>query len=336
MGRTVSESSREFDYLLSDRTRLGQTQLLTRSVRVEGCTILLGVDPEGQLRLLLPISTNEVRPWSTAGLLLRVVRQSDPQGDAFLELACTRPELNGTFCLLVDDLIDHIRAAREADLYVTVKRVLQDWEQLFASQSNVLSLNDQVGLVAELHLLERIAGISSPDRALASWRAAQPGPSLRDFAGAGLQVEVKALTSRSGGSVSVHGFDQLDPTVAGLHLHVARVEVGDGEETLHDVVLHLLRHGFPAPQLMRALRQRGYTFNPESPDPSEQRLRVMECFTWELSPDMPLLSRSDLPASKRNSIEDVQYRVALSALGDPLPEAAADDVLARLAECTDV
>lgn len=316
----MTDTAQEFTYLAVTRPGLRQNQLTTRPIGDPKHGILIGVDQRGERRILFPPGRSRLVPWSTAALRLRSTGWTDGQREQrFLELVCAEPTLNEAFCLLADDLVDRLTEAGSDDPYPVLASVLDEWEQMFARRRPALSEAEQLGLFVELDLLLTLSAVS-PLAALKAWTAAQPGLSLRDFNGNGRGVEVKALSARTGGAVTVHGLDQLDPTTPGLHLHVGRVEQSPTGQTLRDKVEELAQSGFPRGLLYRALSARGYVPPEEGAESDELALSISERLTWKLEPSMPLLGRDDLSETKRAAVSGLQYSVAVSALGEPLTE----------------
>jgi hypothetical protein len=136
--------------------------------------------------------------------------------------------------------------------------VLDRWRDLFnPDRGRLLGEQALVGLLAELHVLERIAGCDL-DSALLLWTG--PDKARADFTGSFAALEVKATTNRERATIAIHGIQQLDQgPLEDVYLHVEQFErVPAGGDTVPDAVRRLLATGLSRAELLSRLAAVGY------------------------------------------------------------------------------
>jgi hypothetical protein len=131
-------------------------------------------------------------------------------------------ELFVTLCLDVVSAAEGAADIQDA-LGRAVRRLLRWHHLLRGGGSDLLSLDEQRGLMGELHFLERLAGLIGPRAAIEAWRGPTGAP--KDFELDGVLVEVKARRGAAKPHVQISSEDQLsDVPEARLFLCVSAVD----------------------------------------------------------------------------------------------------------------
>lgn len=194
------------------------------------------VDDGGSRHLLVPAeAATELDPIRGDALVCELRSLSFAGETArFLDVTCQRPGLFEVF----DDLLASIleAAAESGDPLDAAITTLRRWRDLLRAWSLSMSHEAEMGLFAELHVLELLTRAS---RSLAPeiWRGPHHEP--KDIVAHDYWIEVKAAAPSSQ-YVWIHGLDQLQdlPGADGYLAVVTVVEDADGR-TIEDVAAEL-------------------------------------------------------------------------------------------------
>ena len=131
-----------------------------------------------------------------------------------------------------------------ADPNMVCHQALEDWRDLLLAARAGTTLEDAIGLIGELTVLECSPKRSSPADALSSWWG--PARHVHDFySDDNCAIEVKTTQMLDGNRVNISNLDQLDPLPAeSLHLAVVRVRPNTVAPSLDDRIRTALALGF--------------------------------------------------------------------------------------------
>ena len=244
---------------------------------------------------------------------LRLYIDHDEQG-ALLALALEDPAQRDLFTQLCADAVD--TAGSDASLALgRFHARLNSWRSFLRERRNGLSIEETVGLIGELLVLERLLALHPG--LLANWLA--PDPALHDFVKAGHGLEIK--TSRGPSSrLHISSLDQLDDS--GLRrLDLVSVRLFDDPEgrTISDILAALkalLPDETARQTLDNAVLRRGL-----KPDDEHARsglrisLRSLDAYT--VDDRFPRLLRNQVPLA----ISDASYALERRALDEFAAEA---------------
>lgn len=256
----MSEASENAFTLIEDGPAPRGLRMRDSDVTVTGGYVSHAVDALGRRHLLIPLAAEQqpIADHRSHGVSLSPRNLEDDRGlTHYIDVVCEEAELRDLFAIFCDDLLDRLEDDSAAPAAVCVS-VLDRWRDLFNPKGGRL-LGEQalVGLLAELHVLERIA-----DRALGSALRLWTGPekARADFTGSLASVEVKATTNRERATVAIHGIQQLDEAaLEDVYLHVEQFEsVPSGGDSVPDAVRRLLATGLSRAGLLRSLTAVGY------------------------------------------------------------------------------
>lgn len=197
--------------------------LATREVRHAGVAtgILMGMDQQGDLHLLVPVTAGPhvAEPADLTGL--RVRHRITAKGE-FLGLLATAAH-ERVFTPFCREVIEAVHAEGR-DPWKAVASVIRQWQSAFRPGRQAMSRAAQVGLAGELLVLQRIMLPVLGPQAVFHW--AGPDQERHDFVVGPVHVEVK--TTR--GSRHEHEISRLDQlwTAGGDQLFLASVQL---EET---------------------------------------------------------------------------------------------------------
>jgi hypothetical protein len=229
-------------------------------VTVAGGTVRHAVDRLGRRHLLIPLADDQAATEDrhSYGVSLSGRELLDRNRyERYLDVTCEMVELRDLFAVFCDDLLERL-SVESAPPAAVCSSVLERWRELFnPKRGALLGPEALAGLLAELHVLERVAA-RSPGRAVRTWTG--PDKARTDFAGTRAAVEVKATTGRDRVTVVIHGLRQLDQAqLEDVYLHVEQLEtVPAGGDSVPEVVSRLLSAGVDRVGLMRGLAAVGY------------------------------------------------------------------------------
>jgi hypothetical protein len=310
----TADDSRKAFALLAEGRRAGGLHVRESDVNVEGGAVLHAL--EGTRRLLLVPLAAEDRPVTdegSQGVILRP-RELDDAGALrrFQTVVCELPDLNSAFETFCDEILEALADAPD-NPPATCLTILERWRDLLEPRSSrLLGANALSGLLAELHLLERIASLGGGHGALDLWMG--PGGARFDFMGQASAVEVKATTSRDTFSVGIHGLLQLDPpTGTELYLYAEQLErVPAGDESVPDALDRLVASGIPRQALLAHVAQIGLL--PADLDSYRMvRFRLLAHRTFRVQPGFPRLVAAELAdPTMADRVTNVSYTIDLS------------------------
>lgn len=257
------------------------------------------------------------------------IRYRDVPGARALVILLRDPEQEELFATLCRDLVNAGEAAQtESDaLARSIRRTLRWHHLLRGGRSGLLSVEEQRGLVGELHFLSHLCGLIGPRAAIESWKG--PEGSAKDFEIDGCLVEVKARRGAARPHVQISSEDQL-ADVPGTRLFL---NVYDVDAAIKPAGLNLTDHVRTAEEAFRNADMTAYGlweaaieaigFNFED-DYSERRWTVGRVQHFEVAGAFP---RIDVPVP--TGVGSVRYSIALDACQPFLVEAGALDAIIR-------
>jgi len=294
------------------------------------------VDPDGRqnffwvvsgkaepgLLLSIPAGMNEPRPLPKMRNLELVFR--DVGGGRALVLFLKDTDQRDLFASLCQDIVRAAdSAADDAEALQRAIRRTMRWHHLLrGGRNDLLSIEEQRGLVGELQFLRRLADLIGPHAAIDAWKG--PSGSSKDFELDGCLVEVKARRGAAKPFIQISSEDQLaDVDGCRLFLIVSAVDaaIKPNGMTLTDHVMELERlYAAAEPDAYRlweiAITDTGFDFDD---DYSERRWTVGRTMEFEVKDDFP---RLHLPL--RLGVSGVRYSVAIDSCA---PFAAEPDMI---------
>jgi hypothetical protein len=219
-------------------------------------------------------------------------------------------ELFGNLCLDIvragDPATDNADALNRA-----VRRAMRWHHLLRGGRNDLLSIEEQRGLLGELQFLRRLVDLTGAFPAIEAWKG--PSGSSKDFEFDRCLVEVKARRGAAKPFVQISSEDQLsDVDGCSLHLVVSAVDAAikpDGR-TLADHVLELEKlYAAAEPEAYRlweqALVDSGFDFDD---DYSDRRWTLGKTSEFEVVGDFPRIT-----APLKQGVSGVRYSIALDA-----------------------
>lgn len=256
----MSEASENAFTLIEDGPAPRGLRMRDSDIAVAAGYVSHAIDALGYRHLLVPLTAEQqpVADHRSHGVSLSPRNLQDDRGlTRYVDVVCEETDLRDLFAIFCDDLLDRLEDDSAGPAAVCVS-VLDRWRDLFTPKGGRL-LGEQalVGLLAELHVLERLAD-RSLEAALRLWTG--PDKARADFTGAQASIEVKATTNRERATVAIHGMQQLDQaSLEDVYLHVEQFErVPSGGDTVPNAVRRLLQSGLSRTGLVRSLTSVGY------------------------------------------------------------------------------
>jgi len=185
----------------------------------------LFVDPGGT-RIGIRVAINpgdEPRPSSFSQIDVRKILQ---HGEHMLEVSCAAPSLFKEFFLFTTNLADLVQVNHTPPLNA-LEIAVRSWNRLLQKVTG-LSEEEELGLIGELWLLERLLAGHGPE-AIASWVG--PAGENHDFRFGSFEIEVKT-TSQADRVHLINGVHQLEASqghdlfLLSVHLQMAGGQTG--------------------------------------------------------------------------------------------------------------
>jgi hypothetical protein len=303
------------------------TEFLTRDagITVVGHPVELAIDSQGLPLLLVPLSVDEPDFSDDKSRGIRIetyLLTPTDEASRTLLFRCGNGALTEQFARLVDDIIQSLAEDPELPGGTSIA-VFERWRGLFEpNPSALLSREAQIGLLSELHFLERLlAADRLGSQGLAAWTG--PDKSRHDFVVDGASVEVKATMNRDQFLIAIHGDRQLDSPLDGsLHLYAEQVEETPGGDTLTAAVERVSSLVDDTRGFLGRLQSAGYSVADSDAYRAFAfaRVRSKVC---EVGDTFPRVARSVLKDERIfDQIQNLQYSIDIG----PLQPAAKDEV----------
>lgn len=294
---------------------------------------------DGRRALLLPLEATDDRPVDeqSVNVTIRPRTLLDPgtgESRDYLSLECSSAPLFGTFDSLCDEILHTLLTEPPAGAgpAPAALGVLERWRELIGpARSRLIGTAQLAGLLAELHLLERLQSLTGAGRAFEMWAAKRSG-ARHDFRSGNTAVEVKACTGTARLAVTIHGLTQMEPPEGGyLYLYAEQLEpVSRGQDSVPDCLGRLVAGGMSRLALLDIVGDRGY--RPVDEDAySTVRFTARARRSVRVDAAFPALVPSALVDQVlAGRLENVQYVVDVGALGVQGDSAGMDELLVAL------
>lgn len=316
--------------MLENRVRPSRDglEVYRTGTEMTGQPVLLGLDRHGNRHVLVSVSPEvTVTPDQRSGgvhLLTRVLTSSG-RDHRFIDLVCTKPHLENVFSVFAGELLEQLGALGEDDPAPLIRRVLEDWRELFErAPGGTLGPGALAGLFGELWHLKRMCRRSG--MALSSWKG--PSGGRFDFRVARCALEVKATLRRHGRVVEIHGHRQLEaPPEGDLFLGFLKLEKAEIGTSVPDLVNDLREMVSDRTELTKKLASAGYDEADETTY-REYRYHVEEDLVFRVDRSFPRIipdsfRDGELPAG----VLSMSYTIDLSGPEPPPLDAPDIDVL---------
>jgi hypothetical protein len=236
---------------------------------------------------------------------------------------CSDKRLSLVFERLVSDVVARIDGGEAP--HAALPKSLEEWRDLFRAAPPGLSMEQAVGLIGELHVLERLADSVGTGDALDAWWGPDGHP--HDFySSATRAIEVKTTRSLEGNRIHISNIAQLDPSdLSDLHLAAVRLKADRQAMTLDERVNALLEKGFPAAVLLSKVEAAGHLH--ESPIQFNTQFAVVSEKWWFVGEDFPGLRAARLAPLAQKGVSGIKYELSLDSVGPALAAEAVDELL---------
>lgn len=283
------------------------------------------ISGKGEPGLLLRIPPGAAEPRPLPKMRNLELSFRDAGGGRALVLFLKDPDQRDLFVSLCHDIVRAAEAASDDvdALQRAIRRTMRWHHLLRGGRNDLLSIEEQRGLVGELQFLRRLAELIGPYAAIDAWKG--PSGSSKDFELDGCLVEVKARRGAAKPFVQISSEDQLaDVDGSRLYLVVSAVDaaIKPNGMTLTDNVLELEKlYAAAEPDAYRlwelAIADSGFDFDD---DYSDRRWTVGKTHEFEVAGEFPRLS---LPL--KPGVSGVRYSIAIDACASFAVESGALD-----------
>lgn len=232
-------------------------------------------------------------------------------GGYSLSFVLNYPSLDELFVKLCWDLMDSSR--EDPDPVAKIVNRYNSWLRLLQQAShNILSANEQKGLVGELLLLEEAIVDRGEETAVMAWVG--PEGADQDFNFADLWMEAKAV-SIAADSVSISSIQQLDRSDKGvLKVYFMDKTTSEGAQTVSlpeqiAAVSKRIQSAKLIDILYCKLAKAGY-FEKDAEQYKGNRYRVAEARCYSVTGTFPRLTKSNIPTG----VSQAKYSISLAVL----------------------
>lgn len=245
-----------------------------------------------------------------------------------------RPDLDTIFGIVVADLIEAASPFQTASPAVSALFTrLAAWQAFLRARRSGLGREAVIGLVGELLVLRKIAGVAGWTAGVESWMG--PTGGLHDFVRRGTGVEVKT-SSGVASLIDISSLDQLDDTGLSTlllaHVHIAEAAAG---YHLPGLISEMTRDlAAASPSCVRAFQDTLLAAGYADVDSDLYLLRVFQTLSvrcCRIGPSFPRLVRAGAP----QGILEASYRLDVRALQPHvLDDATADAIITLMGDGT--
>lgn len=318
-----SDVAKDFVLLANGPVPTG-SEIATRQVGTDQAGLRVGIDKDGFRHLLVRVPEALPVERSSAALTLdarTLLVDGDPV--LFADLKCSDKRLSLVFERLVFDVVARIDAGEVP--HAALPRSLAEWRDLFRAGTHGFSMEQAVGLIGELHVLERLAGSIGQSDALAAWWGPDGHP--HDFySSAARAIEVKSTRSLEGNRIHISNIVQLDPSdLSDLHLAVVRLKPDKQAPTLDERITALLKTGFPAAGLLAKVEAAGHVY--ESPVQFNTQFAVTSDKWWTVGENFPGVRAARLIPPAQKGVSNIKYELSLDSVGAALSAKGVDELI---------
>ncbi|PCC24721.1 hypothetical protein CIK75_11120 [Glutamicibacter sp. BW78] len=226
---------------------------LGRQVEAGECVAALRSD--GGFQVLVPLGAAESIASSKEDARIAVVVE-EIDSIRYVGVTCKEPSLNDVFLVFAGDLLEQLPSSGNASTEVV--QHVERWRSLFAmaEESAVLSLPQQLGLLGELMILERIVQ-NDPARRTDVWSG--PLKHRHDFRLPGCAIEAKSTLAANGMRAKINGQRQLEAEPDGeLFVSFMRFESAHEGRSIPDQIDRIRDLNVDGSELDKKLLQAGY------------------------------------------------------------------------------
>ncbi len=300
------------------------SELATRLVHRGDSEVRVGLDRD-RFRHLLVEAPDEIQAGHQSAALRLGSRVLDVGGDnvRFADLKCLDARLSLVFERLVADVVARVQAGAQPER--ALPAALKEWRDLFRTESTGPTLEQLVGLIGELHVLELLSERIGIEAAIDSWWGPSGHP--HDFYSSSARaIEVKSTKSLEGNRIHISNVEQLDPLdLAELSLVVLRLRRDRKAPTLNERITLLLEKKFPAAALLTKIRDAGYLY--DAPLPFDTRFAISSTRWWIVDDDFPGIRAARLHPTALRGISNIKYELSLDSVGPPISDEAAEKLI---------
>lgn len=286
---------------------------------VEAGDILAGVDSAGNRHLLVPLLPGEAFSPHLEGSAVQL-RRIKENNTTYLSAVCLIRDLDDVFTQFAREISTGIVGSDSPAR--SVVEAFTSWKRLFARAltDGLLTEAQQIGLLAELQLLERVLQ-TDRHRSLSVWKG--PDKSQHDFRTGKRAVEVKATLAREGRRVRISSVEQLNAPQNGfLALAHTRFEHDDEGDSLPRAVQRILALNVEATRFEKMLLEAGYR-DKHAQSYAARRFRIVEQRFYDVQDSAfpKITTASFAGGSLPAGIESLSYIIDISNEPPlPLPE----------------
>jgi len=289
-------------------------------------------DFEGLHHLLIPIGDADkvYEDKRSAGVHVVISEWGDPyEFKRFIDVKCLKPHLNDLFDMIVLEILKEF----ETNIFApdkTCRNVISNWRELINKEPvNLPGKTELLGIFGELWALRKMARIN-PD-SINIWVG--PHGARVDFINSKYSLEVKSTLQRKGCVITIHGINQLEPSVDScLYLAVFKFEeVPVGGETIIDLANEIISCGCERSTLFSKLANLDITVANIN-ECSDLRFRMLEERIFRVDNEFPSITTKSFKDNRLpKGVIDLIYQIDLSTEPpSPLSDNEADEFFYRI------
>lgn len=275
------------------------------------------ISTDGKFHFLIStgnISEEEILHPNAAGLNIEILRNhpvSDVLNQDYIDIFCSGRHHIEPFTEIVKEISKNIFENNQQPLNA-VNNVIRKWKSFWGKPiGSIMSIDEQVGLIGELHILEYLLSHNLP-QSIESWN--NPLNLIHDFIFDTFSLEIKTTRSNNHKHI-INGLEQLEP-IQGRILRLVSIialEENNGvslREKIQNIFLLLQNQPDQTDLFLNRLSHRGY--RPEHEIFYDQnQFRLIDIRTYPVDVHFPRIVHSSLIQPLPANITNIRYSLDL-------------------------
>jgi hypothetical protein len=271
------------------------------------------ISSDGKFHFLIStenISEEDILHPNAAGLNIEILRNhpvSDVPRQDYIDIFCSGRHHIEAFTEIVKEISQKIFEENQQSINA-VNHVIRKWKSFWGKPpGSILGIDEQVGLIGELHILEYLISHNLP-HSVESWN--NPLNLVHDFVFEVCSLEIKTTRSNNHKHI-INGLEQLEP-ISGRILRlfsIIALEENIGislNGKIENVLLLLQEQPDLRDVFFDKLSNRGY--RPEHENYYDQnRYRLTDIRIFQITNDFPRLVQSSLVHPLPGNISNIRY-----------------------------
>lgn len=235
----------------------------------------------------------------------------------FIDLECSLEYYIDEFTEIIKEIAKEVLSSN-INPQIIVITILQNWKSFWSTKvKEILSEEDQIGLLCELIILKRLCEIN-PSLALASWKG--PLKEKYDFIFSDWAFEIKG-TRRSNHAHIINGIEQLKTPINKQLLFISFLltsSLSSNSNSIESLIFSIIAGPLKNKSALiqdfySLLISAGYS-KVFSEEYKKIKFEVIECCFYNVDNSFPKFTQENLKEPLSNRISEIRYKIDLAGL----------------------